>query len=88
MRQKPGYKSEAGDSHAHTYHWIHNLAAAGRVRTDIEANTACFAVFDKEGKKTYVVYNPGKEPIGVVFSDGHRMAAPARTLIHSQGDKK
>jgi endoglucanase Acf2 len=88
LNRNPGYKPEAGDSLAHTYHWIHNIAAAGRVRLDITANTTCYAVFEREGQKTYVVYNPGEKPVNVVFSDGHRMAAPARTLTHSRGEKK
>ncbi len=63
-------RGEAGKSRTHTYHWIYNLRALGRPVSGITANTAHYAVFERNGTRTHVAYNPGSEPITVVFSDG------------------
>ncbi|WP_331344533.1 glycosyl hydrolase [Cellvibrio sp. UBA7661] len=63
-------RSEAGASKTHTYHWIFNLRQLGRPVKNISANTAHYAVFDKNGTRTYVAYNPTATPKTVTFSDG------------------
>lgn len=84
----PAYEGEAGASRAYTYAWIHNLAAAGRVRGDITANTPCFAVFDRAGTRTYTAYHAGPEPAEVQFSDGHQLRIPPDKLVTHQGMEK
>lgn len=80
----PNY-AETNGSHAHTYHWIHNLNAMGHVDRKITANVPSFAVFDNEGQKVYVVYNPAFSAIDADFSDGKTIAVPARTLTFERG---
>jgi len=64
---------EAGESVAHTYHYIHNLNVLGHVDTGVTADTPLYAVFKKNGFRTYVVYNASDSLITVGFSDGHEM---------------
>ncbi len=79
------YTPEFGESKAHTYHWIYNLDAMGQLDTTVWAtNTPTYAVFNKNGTKTYVAYNPGLDLV-VTFSDGATLDVPARSL-KSSGD--
>ncbi|MBA3470075.1 MAG: RICIN domain-containing protein [Herpetosiphonaceae bacterium] len=80
-----GYTPEAGDSKAHTYHWLHNLNALGHLDTTITANIPTYAVFNKAGTRTYVAYNPGASAITVSFSNGITLNVPARTLVSGNG---
>lgn len=79
------YTVERGETKAHTYHWIHNMNALGLVDPTTTANTHSYAVFNKNGKRTYVAYNPIGEPITVTFSDGKQLIVPAHSLAHSTG---
>ncbi|CUI17793.1 conserved putative secreted protein [Candidatus Protochlamydia naegleriophila] len=86
FNQNQGYGPEAGDSKAHTYHWIHNVNQLGRVDTSITADTPTYAVFNKNGVRNHVAYNPNAAPIVVTFSDGvkltvasHEMATDGQT---------
>lgn len=63
-------RGEAGESKTHTYHWIYNLLALGTPVKGITADTPHFAVFEKNGVRTRVVYNPTADDIIVRFSDG------------------
>ena len=36
--RNPGYVSEAGESRAHTYHWLHALHAHGRLDATVTAS--------------------------------------------------
>lgn len=63
-------RGEAGESRTHTYHWIYNLRALGTPVKGISADTAHFAVFEKNGVRTHVAYNPGNQPRVIRFSDG------------------
>ncbi|WP_331351465.1 glycosyl hydrolase [Cellvibrio sp. UBA7671] len=63
-------RSEAGASKTHTYHWIFNLRQLGRPVKGISADTAHYAVFEKNGTRTYVAYNPTATPKTITFSDG------------------
>ncbi len=70
------YTPEAGETKAHTYHWLHTMNKLGLVKSlDITANHPSALVFDKEGVKTYVVYNFDNAPITVTFSDGKSVVA-------------
>lgn len=76
-----GYTSESGETRAHTYHWIHSLNALGRIDPTITANIPTYAVFVKNGKKTYVAYNPTSTTRSVQFSDGTTLNVPARSVV-------
>jgi endoglucanase Acf2 len=77
------YGPEAGESKAHTYHWIHNLNGMGRLDTTVTANIPTYAVFNKNGTRTYVAWNPGGSPITVSFSNGVNCNVAARQLFAS-----
>lgn len=66
----PGYGPEAGESKAHTYHWIHALNVLGQLDTEVTANTPTYAVFNNDGARTYVAFNPSPTVRRVTFSDG------------------
>jgi endoglucanase Acf2 len=74
------YVPEEGESKAHTFHWLRNLASLGRVDTSVTANTPLHAVFTKNGAKTYVATNLGRTDLTVRFSDGRTLVvAPGKT---------
>lgn len=74
------YEPEAGETKAHTYHWIHTFSALGQLQTGTGTLTADYPAalaFVKDGVTTYVVYNFTNQELAVSFSDGHTlMAAP------------
>jgi endoglucanase Acf2 len=74
------YEPEAGETKAHTYHWIHTFSALGQLQTGTGTLTADYPAalaFVKDGVTTYVVYNFSNQELAVSFSDGHTlMAAP------------
>ncbi len=78
--------SPVNETRAHTYHWIHNLNALGQIQKNITADTPSYAVFDKDGFKTYVVYNSDDMDSEVLFSDGISLIAPAGQLIYLTED--
>ncbi|MEU5910031.1 glycosyl hydrolase [Micromonospora sp. NPDC047527] len=77
LRANPGYTVEEGESRAHTFHWIRNLAALGTVDTAVTANHPLSAVFSRNGSRTYVASNPTASPITVTFSNGTRLTVAA-----------
>ncbi|WP_372495095.1 glycosyl hydrolase [Micromonospora phytophila] len=77
LRANPGYTPEEGESRAHTFHWIRNLAALGQVDTGVTANHPLAAVFTRNGARTYVASNITAAPLTVTFSDGRTLAVPA-----------
>jgi len=72
-----------GVSDAQTYHWLHGMNALGKVSSSITANYPIAAVFDKNGKKTYVAHNYSNNPITVLFSDGYELLVPANQMATS-----
>jgi len=78
--QRDDYAVESGETRAHTYHWIANLAALGRVDPSRWADRATTATFSAEGLRTYAYYNAGCAPDSATFSDGTVVAAGPRTL--------
>jgi endo-1,3(4)-beta-glucanase len=73
------YVPEQGESKAHTYHWIHTFDELGHLATgtgDITANHPAAIAFDKNGVKSYVVYNFTDQTIPVTFKQGN-------TVIHT-----
>ncbi|MEV4481309.1 glycosyl hydrolase [Micromonospora coxensis] len=77
LRANPGYTPEEGESRAHTFHWIRNLAALGQVDTSITANHPLAAVFTRNGSRTYVASNITAAPLTVTFSDGTSLTVAA-----------
>ena len=74
------YIPEAGETKAHTYHWIHTFSRLGRMITGTGTLTADYPAaiaFDNNGVTSYVVYNFSGQPLTVSFSDGQIVnAAP------------
>ena len=74
------YVAEAGETKAHTYHWIYTFNRLGHLMTGTRTLTSdCPAAlaFDKNGVVNYVVYNFSGQERAVTYSDGHTVnAAP------------
>ena len=73
-----GYVPEAGESRAHTYHWLQTFRALGQVQTGTGALTANYPAalaFENNGVTTYVVYNFAAAERTVAFSDGQTVTA-------------
>lgn len=74
------YDPEAGETRAHTYHWIHTFRNLGQMITGTGSLTADYPAalaFDNNGITSYVVYNFGAEAVVVTYSDGQIVnAAP------------
>ncbi len=79
------YEPEWGETKAHTYHWIYNLAATGTPDHTVTANIPTYSVFAKNGVRTYVAYNSGASARTVTFSDGASLSVPARSLASRVG---
>jgi endoglucanase Acf2 len=77
FRANSTFTSEEGESKAHTFHWIRNLAALGNVDTSVTANYPLAKVFTKSGARTYVASNISTNPLKVSFSDGITLSVPA-----------
>jgi len=77
LENDSGFSSEEGESKAHTYHWIRNLAALGNVDTSVTADSPLAAVFVKDGHRTYSATNASSVTKTVRFSDGTTLSVPA-----------
>ncbi|AMM07572.1 Ricin B lectin [Streptomyces albidoflavus] len=80
-----GYTPEAGESKAHTYHWLTTLDTLGAPDLSITADHPTSAVFSKDGTRTYAAHNHGSDPLTVTFSDGHELTVPARSTATGTG---
>jgi len=80
FHENPVYGEEFGETYLHTYHWMHNMNALGKVDTSVTSDYHLANVFDKEGVKTYVIQNYKDTPITVNFTDGFSTEVPANTL--------
>ncbi|MFE0385332.1 glycosyl hydrolase [Streptomyces bungoensis] len=83
FRANNGFTSEEGESKAHTFHWIRNLAALGNVDTTVTADSPLTAVFSKSGQRTYVASNVTATDTTVHFSDGTAVQVPAGRTVAS-----
>jgi endoglucanase Acf2 len=83
FRANSAYTSEEGESKAHTFHWIRNLAALGQVDTTVTANHPLAKVFTKNGARTYVAANITNAALTVTFSDGRTLSVPAGKTVAS-----
>ena len=74
------YEPEAGETKAHTYHWIHTFRELGHMISGTGALTSDYPAalaFDNNGVTSYVVYNFSGADLRVTFSDGQIVdAAP------------
>jgi endoglucanase Acf2 len=75
---KDRIKFEAGNSKAHTYHWIYNLDRLGQVDASRTADYPIAAAFRKGKTRTYCAYQLADQPRVVTFSDGFQLKAKAR----------
>jgi endoglucanase Acf2 len=66
----PNCKLEGGNSHAFMYHWIYTLKNLGRNDAAVTADYPIVNVYNRNGTKTYAVYNYTPKPLTVKFSDG------------------
>jgi len=77
------YDIEAGETIAHTYHWIHSFKTLGHLVSgsgEITADYPTALVFDKNGSLTYVAYNYSEQTRLVSFSDGMAIAVAANSF--------
>ncbi|MEU3895262.1 glycosyl hydrolase [Streptomyces sp. NPDC045251] len=80
-----GYTPEAGESKAHTYHWITTLDALGAPDPSVTGDLPTSAVFAKNGTRTYAAHNHGATARTVTFSDGKTLTVPARSTATGTG---
>ncbi|TXI67587.1 MAG: hypothetical protein E6Q48_00135 [Limnohabitans sp.] len=75
----------AGDSRTHALHFISSLQAMGPPDFGVTANTPLYSVFRQaDGRRTYLAFNAGQQPIQVRFSDGTQLDVAPRTLAQTQ----
>jgi endoglucanase Acf2 len=75
------YEPEAGESRAHTLHWLYNMKKMGHVDTTIFADIPTYSVFrTQDDDLTYVAYNAGSQNRLVTFSDGHSMTVAPKEM--------
>jgi hypothetical protein len=80
FKEDPYFRPEFGNSVAFTYHWIANLQKLGQLDTTVTANIPTYAVFNRNGSRTHVAYNPTNAPISVKFSDNTSLEIKPRKL--------
>ena len=75
------YEPEAGETKAHTYQWIHTFAELGQIATgtgQLSADYPAAVAFDKNGQRTYVIYNFADTPLTVNFTDGQVVSSQSK----------
>ncbi|ADU32412.1 carbohydrate-binding protein [Evansella cellulosilytica] len=77
---------ERGSTKAQTYHWIHNMNELGQVDPSVTSDHPIYAVFNKDGERTYIAYNYSNSPITVNFSDGHSVTVEANSFNIGNGE--
>jgi len=75
------YTPEEGESRAHTFHWVRNLATLGTVDTSVRADHPLAATFSDDGERTYVASNVTSSDVTVTFSDGTVVDVPAGRTV-------
>lgn len=72
------YVPEAGETKAHTYHWIHTFKELGEMHMgtgELTADYPAAVAFEKDGAISYVVYNYSDTNLTVNYSDGTQVNA-------------
>ncbi|MFI3240670.1 MAG: glycosyl hydrolase, partial [Bacteroidales bacterium] len=80
----PDRSLKFGMSDAQTYYWLHSMYSLGNVSTDVTADYAVAAAFDRSGRMSYVAHNYKGEDITVTYSDGFQMVVPAGSMMCEQ----
>ena len=84
------YVPEAGETKAHTYHWVHTFAKLGHTLTgtgELTADIPSAVAFHNNGVTTYLAYNYSTTETPVNFSDGVTLtAAPGSFSMTQQGE--
>lgn len=71
------YTPEAGESKAHTYHWLATMDTLGAPDTTVTGDIPTSAVFANGATRTYAAHNYGSTSRTVTFSDGTQLSVPA-----------
>ena len=84
------YVPEAGETKAHTFHWVHTFAKLGHTLTgtgELTADIPSAVAFHNNGVTTYLAYNYSTTETPVNFSDGVTLtAAPGSFSMTQQGE--
>lgn len=78
------YSPEAGESKAHTYHWLNTFKEIGKLQMGTGVVTADYPaamLFSTEEQNTYVVYNYSNTPKTIMFSDGQQVTATGKGMF-------
>jgi endoglucanase Acf2 len=81
LLESSSYTPEEGETRAHTYHWIANLASLGTVASDVRADHPLAVAFDADDGRTWVAANVTAAPVTVTFSDGRTLEVPAGQTV-------
>ncbi|MEK9657960.1 MAG: glycosyl hydrolase [bacterium] len=76
-------RGEAGESKAHTYHWIEFMNHYGTPTFSVTIDYPLSMVFEKGSTLNYVAYNPKNHPISVSFTRNntqHSLQIPAKSM--------
>ena len=75
---------EFGDSRSHTLHFLLSLVEMGPPDLSVSADTPLYQVFRRaDGRRSYLAYNAGAQPLAVRFSDGQTLQVAPRTLARA-----
>ncbi len=75
---------ELGETRTHTLHWMLSLAEMGTPDFGVSADTALYQVFKRpDGRRTYLAFNAGQQPLTVRFSDGKSLTVAPGALGRS-----
>jgi hypothetical protein len=74
-------------ANTYAYYYLHmnSVNAAGRLNVNVGADVPMYAVFDKNTIRTYTAYNPDDTARTVTFTDGFKLAVPARRQVTRGG---
>jgi hypothetical protein len=76
---------DSANSKTAVYHWLYDFKGLGAIDTSVRADSPSFGVFDKQGTKTYVCYNPSASSSTVTFYQGNSavgtVEAPPRSMV-------
>jgi endoglucanase Acf2 len=81
-------RPEFGNSLPQTHHWFTALANHGTPNQRIVANVPQYAVLEKIGSRTYIVYNPTPAALTATFSDGMVLTATGQGYVHNMIEVK
>ncbi len=74
------FPMEAGNSRTALAHWIYTLDKLGAPDRAVTADTPLYAVFSKNGKRSYAACNTSNKDMTVHFSDGVMLQVKAHSV--------